>query len=101
MSKGLTGEPPTDRPDAASRAHACTHARARVCARTRVCVRAHSRACTCAAWGAAILLLYRISHMWLTAHRRRMTDDPLVFAIKDRVSLVLIALTIVIAWFAV
>jgi hypothetical protein len=39
--------------------------------------------------------------MWLTAHRGRMTDDPLVFAIKDRVSLVLIALTIVIAWIAV
>jgi 4-hydroxybenzoate polyprenyltransferase len=52
-------------------------------------------------WGAAILLLYWISHMWLTAHRGRMTDDPLVFAIKDRVSLVLIALTIVIAWVAV
>jgi 4-hydroxybenzoate polyprenyltransferase len=45
--------------------------------------------------------LYWISHMWLTAHRGRMTDDPLVFAIKDRVSLVLIVLTIVIAWFAV
>jgi hypothetical protein len=52
-------------------------------------------------WGAAVLLLYWISHMWLTAHRGRMTDDPLVFAIKDRVSLVLIALTIVIAWIAV
>jgi 4-hydroxybenzoate polyprenyltransferase len=52
-------------------------------------------------WCAAVLLLYWISHMWLTAHRGRMTDDPLVFAIKDRVSLTLIALTIVIAWFAV
>jgi 4-hydroxybenzoate polyprenyltransferase len=52
-------------------------------------------------WGAAILLLYWISHMWLTAHRGRMTDDPLVFAIKDRVSLVLIAVTIVVAWIAV
>ena len=30
-----------------------------------------------------------------------MTDDPLVFAIKDRISRVLIALTIVIAWIAV
>ncbi|HEY0339427.1 MAG TPA: UbiA family prenyltransferase [Steroidobacteraceae bacterium] len=52
-------------------------------------------------WCAAVLLLYWISHMWLTAHRGRMTDDPLVFAVKDRVSLVLIALTIAIAWFAV
>jgi len=52
-------------------------------------------------WCAAILLLYWICHMWLIAHRGRMTDDPLVFAIKDRVSLTLIGLTIVIAWVAV
>jgi 4-hydroxybenzoate polyprenyltransferase len=51
-------------------------------------------------WGAAILLLYWIGHMWLNAHRGRMTDDPLVFAVKDRISLSLIALTIVVAWIA-
>lgn len=48
-----------------------------------------------------VLLLYWISHMWLTAHRGRMTDDPLVFAIKDRVSQVLIVLMGMVAWFAV
>jgi 4-hydroxybenzoate polyprenyltransferase len=53
-----------------------------------------------AGWGAAVVLLYWISHMWLTAHRGKMTDDPLVFAVKDRVSLVLITLTIAAAWFA-
>jgi 4-hydroxybenzoate polyprenyltransferase len=53
-----------------------------------------------AGWGAAVVLLYWISHMWLTAHRGKMTDDPLVFAVKDRVSLVLVALTIAAAWFA-
>jgi hypothetical protein len=52
-------------------------------------------------WCAAALLLYWIGHMWLNAHRGQMTDDPLVFAIKDRVSRTLIALTIAIAWFAV
>jgi 4-hydroxybenzoate polyprenyltransferase len=52
-------------------------------------------------WCAAVLLLYWISHMWLVAHRGRMTDDPLVFAIKDRVSVILIALTAATAWFAV
>ena len=52
-------------------------------------------------WCAAVLLLYWISHMWLTAHRGRMTDDPLVFAIKDRVSVTLIVLTAATAWFAV
>jgi len=39
-----------------------------------------------------VLLLYWISHMWLMAHRARRYDDPLVFALKDRVSHVLIAL---------
>jgi 4-hydroxybenzoate polyprenyltransferase len=53
-----------------------------------------------AGWGAAVLLLYWISYMWLTAHRGRMTDDPLVFAVKNRVSLTLVALTIAAAWFA-
>lgn len=53
-----------------------------------------------AGWGAAVVLLYWISHMWLNAHRGKMTDDPLVFAVKDRVSLALVALTIAAAWFA-
>jgi len=35
-------------------------------------------------------LLYWISHIWLAAHRGRMDDDPLVFAFRDRTSLVLI-----------
>ena len=47
-----------------------------------------------------VLLLYWISYAWLTARRGRMTDDPLVFAIKDRVSQVLIALMGVAAWLA-
>jgi len=47
------------------------------------------------------LLLYWISYAWLTARRGRMTDDPLVFAIKDRVSQVLIALMGAAAWLAV
>ena len=51
-------------------------------------------------WCAAVLLLYWISHMWLVAHRGHMTDDPLVFAIKDRVSVTLVVLTAVTAWFA-
>ena len=52
-------------------------------------------------WCAAVLLLYWISYMWLTAHRGRMSDDPLVFAIKDRVSVTLVVLTAAAAWFAV
>jgi len=61
--------------------------------------RAYSRSqliwCTC------VLLLYWISYMWLMAHRGRMTDDPLVFAIKNRVSVALILLMAVSAWLAV
>ncbi|MGO9995453.1 MAG: UbiA family prenyltransferase [Steroidobacteraceae bacterium] len=49
----------------------------------------------------SVLLLYWICHVWLTAHRGRMTDDPLVFAIKDRVSQILIVLMGVAAWLAV
>jgi len=52
-------------------------------------------------WGTCVLLLYWISYIWLTAHRGRMTDDPLVFAVRDRLSLLLIALMGVTAWVAV
>ncbi len=51
-------------------------------------------------WLTCVLLLYWISHMWLMAHRGRMTDDPLVFALKDRVSLSLIVLMGLTAWLA-
>ena len=37
-------------------------------------------------WGACILLLYWISHMWLIAHRRMMSSDPVEFALRDPVS---------------
>ena len=43
-------------------------------------------------WLVCVLLLYWISYMWLMAHRGRMHDDPLVFALRDRVSQVVIAL---------
>ena len=35
-------------------------------------------------WLVCVLLLYWISYMWLMAHRARMHDDPLVFALRDR-----------------
>jgi 4-hydroxybenzoate polyprenyltransferase len=52
-------------------------------------------------WVTCVLLLYWISHVWLAAHRGRMTDDPLVFAVTDRVSRALIVLMGVTAWLAV
>lgn len=43
-------------------------------------------------WLICPLLLYWISHLWMTSHRGGMDDDPLVFAATDRVSQVVIAL---------
>ncbi len=39
-------------------------------------------------WGLVPVLLYWISFIWLKANRGEMNDDPLVFAVKDRASLV-------------
>ena len=39
-------------------------------------------------WGAVPVMLFWISWMWMQAHRGNMHDDPLVFAVKDRASLV-------------
>ena len=33
------------------------------------------------------VLVYWISWMWLQSHRGEMHDDPVIFAVKDRVSL--------------
>jgi hypothetical protein len=38
------------------------------------------------------LLLYWISRVWLLTTRGQMHDDPVVFALRDRYSLVLFAL---------
>jgi 4-hydroxybenzoate polyprenyltransferase len=45
-----------------------------------------------AIWLACPLLLFWISRAWLIAHRGQMHDDPIVFAIKDRVSWAVAAL---------
>lgn len=43
-------------------------------------------------WALCLLLLYWVSHLWLMAHRRRMHDDPLVFALRDPTSRILLSL---------
>jgi 4-hydroxybenzoate polyprenyltransferase len=40
-------------------------------------------------WFQCPLLFYWISHVWLIAHRGKMPDDPVVFAIGDRTSQIL------------
>ncbi len=52
-------------------------------------------------WLACPLLLFWISRTWLLTHRGVMHDDPIVFAIKDRVSLITGALFGTIFWFAI
>lgn len=39
-------------------------------------------------WMAVVVVLFWISWMWLQAHRGEMHDDPVVFAIKDKTSLI-------------
>lgn len=46
------------------------------------------------------LLLYWISRMWMIAHRGQMHEDPIVFALRDRVSYLVGALTLLIIWLA-
>jgi hypothetical protein len=43
-------------------------------------------------WGIGLLLLYWISYLWMMASRRRIHDDPVIFALTDRTSLWTIAL---------
>ena len=38
-------------------------------------------------WGAVPVMLFWVSWMWMQAHRGKMHDDPLVFAMKDQASL--------------
>ena len=39
-------------------------------------------------WPACLVMLYWVSRVWIIAHRGNMNDDPIVFALKDRASLV-------------
>lgn len=52
-------------------------------------------------WLACPLLLYWISRTWMITHRGYMHDDPVVFALKDRVSRVVGLLFILVFWFAI
>jgi 4-hydroxybenzoate polyprenyltransferase/phosphoserine phosphatase len=46
-------------------------------------------------WLAVPLLLFWVSWMWMKAHRGEMHDDPIVFAIKDKTSLVITLLLVI------
>jgi 4-hydroxybenzoate polyprenyltransferase/phosphoserine phosphatase len=46
-------------------------------------------------WMLCVLMLYWISRVWMKAQRGSMHDDPVVFALKDRVSLVVGLLAVI------
>lgn len=39
-------------------------------------------------WPACLIMLYWVSRVWIIAHRGNMDDDPIVFALKDKASMV-------------
>ena len=47
-------------------------------------------------WALCPIMLYWISRVWLLSHRGQMTQDPIIFALKDRVSYVILILSVVI-----
>ena len=51
-------------------------------------------------WLLCPLLLYWISRIWLKTHRGEMHDDPVVFAVQDRTSQILLAMGVIIFWLA-
>lgn len=51
-------------------------------------------------WALCLLVLYWISRVWLITGRGKMHDDPVVFAIEDRTSLIIAALGLIIVLMA-
>ena len=52
-------------------------------------------------WLVCPLLLYWIGYLWLVAHRGKMYHDPLIFAVRDRTSRILILLMLAAALIAI
>lgn len=52
-------------------------------------------------WAACPVLLYWISRTWILAHRGEMNDDPVVFAMKDRISLICGLTFAIVFWLAI
>lgn len=51
-------------------------------------------------WLTCPLLLFWITRVWMLTHRGLMNDDPVVFAIRDRMSQVIGALFVLVFWIA-
>ncbi|MNC65475.1 hypothetical protein D3C75_1157700 [compost metagenome] len=49
-------------------------------------------------WLACPLLLFWVTRVWILTHRGLMKDDPVVFALKDPLSLIVGALFFLVFW---
>ena len=47
-----------------------------------------------ALWGICLVLLYWISRIMIVTHRGEMHDDPVVYAVKDRISAICLLLVV-------
>jgi len=54
-----------------------------------------------AVWMVCIIMLYWISRVWMTAHRGGMQDDPVIYALRDPVSVALGVLAAVVVMAAI
>lgn len=52
-------------------------------------------------WLLCPLVLYWVSDLWLRAHRNEVDDDPLIFALRNRSSWIVLALAIVTVWMGI
>ena len=53
-----------------------------------------------AIWLILPILLFWVSWVWLKANRGEMHDDPIIFAVTDRASLLVLALTAIVFVYA-
>ena len=52
-------------------------------------------------WLACPLLLTWISYVWILAHRGQINDDPVIFAVTNRISLAIGVLIALVFWVAI
>ena len=46
-------------------------------------------------WGVCVIFFFWISYVWIKANRGELEADPITFAIKDRISIVVFVLLII------
>lgn len=51
-------------------------------------------------WGVLVLMLHWVTYMWFKAQRDEMHEDPVLFAVRDRSSIVIGGLGVVLLWLA-